>query len=178
MKIIPTELDGVYLIAPAILTDKRGYFVKIFNDDVFRRNGMDFELKEHYYTSSTRGVIRGMHFQVPPCEHTKIVYLLSGTIIDAVLDVRKDSPAYGEYISLELHEKNRTAVCIPPGFAHGFKVLSEYAVVGYMQSSVYSPEHDKGVLWDSFGMDWEIDSPVISDRDRGFPALKDFESPF
>ena len=178
MEIKPTELNGVYVIQPGIIKDVRGYFVKIFNEQEYMKHELDFDLKEHYYTASKYGVVRGMHFQIPPHDHNKIVYILYGNITDAVLDLRKESATFQQHISLELNETNRNAVYIPKGCAHGFLVKSEYAIVAYLQSSFYVPEHNKGILWNSFGMEWGVDEPILSDRDKGFSDLKEFESPF
>lgn len=119
-----------------------------------------------------------MHFQVPPYENTKIVYAVSGKIMDVVLDIRKSSPAFGKYISVELSGETARAVYVPSGCAHGFLSLTDNAIVVYMQTSVYSAEHDKGILWNSFGMDWGVKDPVLSPRDHTFPTFEMFDTPF
>ncbi|MBI4707817.1 MAG: dTDP-4-dehydrorhamnose 3,5-epimerase [Candidatus Omnitrophica bacterium] len=178
MKFTKTGLSGVYLIEPEVFQDNRGLFVKTFHSNNFGDIGLKDNIKESFYSISSKNVIRGMHFQLPPKDHVKLLYVTAGNIIDVVLDIRKDSPTYGEHISVELSAINKKIIYIPSGFAHGFCALSENTIVVYMLTGTYSPSHDAGIRWDSFGMDWRIDAPVISDRDRGFPRLKDFDSPF
>lgn len=178
MKFVKTDLEGVYIIEPKVFGDSRGEFVKTFHEQTFREEGLVCDFKESFYSTSRKDVIRGMHFQVPPQDHAKLVYVTFGKILDVVLDIRKNSRTYGKHITVELSDMNRASIYIPSGFAHGFSVLSEEAVVIYMQSTMHSPEHDAGIRWDSFGMDWAIKSPVLSERDRNFPKLKEFKSPF
>lgn len=178
MKIIKTDLRGLYIIEPKIFKDERGVFVKVFHEQAFKEADLLSNFKESFYSISKKDVIRGMHFQIPPFDHTKLVYTVEGKILDAILDIRKNSPTHGKYISVELSSQNRKAVYIPSGFAHGFVVKSDSATVIYMQTTIHSPEYDRGIRWDSFGMDWGIKDPIISERDRNFPSLDEFESPF
>ncbi len=178
MRFIKTNLNGVYLIEPKVFEDNRGQFVKIFHEQTFREKRLSCDFKESFYSTSRKDVIRGMHFQVPPQDHAKLVYVTSGRILDVVLDIRKNSPTYGKYVSVELSDVNRKSIYIPVGFAHGFCVLSEEATVIYMQTTMHSPEHDAGIRWDSFGMNWTIKNPVLSERDRSFPKFEEFDSPF
>lgn len=178
MEFKETGLKGVYIIKCNKFKDDRGSFVKIFNETEFSDKGLESDFKESFYTVSKKGVIRGMHFQIPPADHTKLVYVVSGRIRDVVVDLRKSSSSFGKSISVELSSENGLAIYIPKGFAHGFEVLSDSANVIYMASSIYSPEHDNGILWNSFDFDWSFDEPIISERDKGFPRLNEFESPF
>lgn len=178
MKIIKTSLSGVYIIEPKIFKDERGMFVKVFHEQAFKEIGLLSNFKETFYSISKKNVIRGMHFQIPPFDHVKLVYVVEGKILDVILDIRRDSSTYGRYTSMELSSQNRKAVYIPTGFAHGFIVKSNSAIVVYMQTTVHSPEYDRGIRWDSFGMDWGIKNPITSERDRKFPLLDEFESPF
>jgi len=173
-----TKLGNVYIVEPSIFNDERGVFVKNFQEEIFKGMGLERDFKESFYSVSKRGVIRGMHFQVPPYDHAKLVYVVYGSITDVVLDIRRNSPSYGEYISLCLSSENKKSVYVGHGFAHGFSVESDYATVIYMQTAVYSPECDTGIRWDSFGMKWAVDNPILSKRDKNFLPFKDLVSPF
>lgn len=178
MNIIPTKFDGVYIIEPKNFQDERGSFVKIFHQDSWLEQRLRFELAESYYSVSRKNVIRGMHFQIPPTDHTKLVYVTNGTILDVVLDIRASSPSYGQSISLEVSAVNHKIMYIPPGFAHGFLALTDNACVTYLQTTMHSPDYDQGVRFDSFGFDWGVAHPIMSSRDQSFPKLSDFTSPF
>lgn len=173
-----TDLPGVYIIEPKTYRDNRGIFRKTYHDSDFRKNGIDPVFNESFYTVSGKNVIRGMHFQVPPHDYGKLVYVADGEILDVILDLRKNAPTFGKSIPVNLSGENAKQVYIPKGFAHGFAVLSESATVTYLQTAMHSVEHDRGIRWDSFGFDWGIDNPVLSERDVNFPALNDYESPF
>ncbi len=178
MEFKETKLNGVYVIENNIFNDERGKFVKTFNFEEFSKQELYFNLKESFYTVSKKGVIRGMHFQTPPFEHAKIVYVVSGKINDVVVDLRKQSPTFGEFICIELSEENNKSIYVPKGFAHGFEVISDSAKVVYLTSSVYSPENDEGILWNSFGFKWNSENPILSERDKNFIKLNEFESVF
>jgi len=177
MKLLETELEGVYIIENFVFFDERGGFVKTFNDQLFKSYDINFEPKEIYYSISKKNVIRGMHFQTPPFEHAKIIYLTSGKILDVILDIRKNSKTYGKTMSVEL-EAHKNSIYIPIGFAHGFKSLCDKTIVVYNQTSCYSKKHDDGILWSSFGFDWEIKSPILTQRDKQFIPFNKFNSPF
>jgi dTDP-4-dehydrorhamnose 3,5-epimerase len=174
---IDTALPGCYELQPIIRADDRGQFVKTFHSEYFESNNLETNFVEQYYSISKKGVLRGMHFQKPPHEHAKVVYCTAGTILDVALDLRIGSPMYGKHISLELSANSGNMLYLPSGVAHGFYALSE-ATVLYNVSSVYSPESDAGVMWNSFDMNWPNKSPDLSDRDTTFPTLEDFQSPF
>jgi dTDP-4-dehydrorhamnose 3,5-epimerase/CDP-3, 6-dideoxy-D-glycero-D-glycero-4-hexulose-5-epimerase len=158
--------------------DNRGLFVKTFNDSLFRKMDIPFTVLESYFSVSAQDVIRGMHFQLPPHHHAKIVFCPKGSILDVALDLRRDSDTYGQCFSQVLSAENHKAFYIPEGFAHGFKALSPDALTYYLVSSEYNQAHDTGIAYDSIGFDWDVASPVLSDRDRGFVRLEDFNSPF
>jgi dTDP-4-dehydrorhamnose 3,5-epimerase len=178
MELVPTELPGLQIIRPRIFQDARGSFVKTFHRDVFRELGLDFEPREEFFSTSAKGVLRGMHFQLPPAAHAKLVYCIVGSVLDVVLDLRKNSPAFGRSCVRELSAANREMFFIPVGFAHGFLALEDGATMVYQTSTVHSPTHDAGVRWDSLGFNWPVKAPVLSERDEKFPALRDFQSPF
>jgi len=171
-------IDKAYLFTMPSSQDSRGAFIKSFNETALRETGIDFTLRESYFSFSKKDVIRGMHFQLPPHQHSKIVFCQAGAILDVIVDLRKESPTCGKYLTHELSDKNHKALFIPEGFAHGFKALTDDALTYYLVSSEYNKAHDTGIRYDSIGFDWDAKEPIISARDLSFVALKDFESPF
>ncbi len=172
------SLEGAYLLTLPSSQDARGTFIKTFHDTSLQQAGINFTLKESYFSSSKKDVIRGMHFQLPPHQHSKIVFCPYGAILDVIVDLRKGSSTYGQHFAHELSEQNHKAYYIPEGFAHGLKSLTEGAVTYYLVSSEYSKDHDTGILYSSIGFDWGVDKPIVSERDLSFVSLGDFESPF
>lgn len=166
MKISETCLKGLYEIENKVFTDERGYFVKTFHHDVFQEYGLDVGFKESFYSRSKRNVIRGMHFQLPPHDHAKMVYVPEGEILDVAVDIRKNSPTYMQSFSLVLSKNNAKSMYISKGFAHGFLTLSEEATVVYLTTTVHNPKYDAGIRWDSFGFDWGVTKVIVSERDR------------
>ena len=178
MTIEKTELEGVYIIDNFVAKDERGTFVKTFNQQGFKDNGLDFEIRESYFSISKKDVIRGMHFQMPPHDHQKLVYVAQGSIIDVIVDLRENSKTYKKSISVELSEENTRSVFIPKGFAHGFKSLEDNTITIYNVSSEYNSNFDAGLSYDSFGFDWKVESPIISSRDLLFESVNEFKLPF
>ena len=178
MNIEESKIKDVKIIHQFRADDARGSFVKTFHHTSLKQNGIDFELKESFYSISTQDVIRGMHFHHPPFDHDKIVFCANGSILDLALDLRKNSSTYGRAVSTELSFDNHKALYIPKGFAHGFLTLSKSATTFYFVSGEYNKDADDGVRYDSFDFDWGIKTPIMSDRDLSFHALKDFKSPF
>lgn len=178
MQIINTPIIGLKILEPRIFEDNRGKFIKTFNNDFFKEHGIQIDIKETYYSISHKDVIRGMHFQTPPQEHIKLVYVPFGKILDVVLDIRKNSPTYGKYFSIELSCENAKVLIIPKGLAHGFKSLQDNTNVTYMQTTGYSPLNDMGIKYDSFGFDWECSNPKISQRDLLFKSFDEYDSDF
>jgi len=174
----PTGLEGAISIDLIHFPDERGSFVKIFNKVEYKEAGFDLNFDETYYSVSKKGVIRGMHFQIPPHEHYKLVYAAAGTILDVILDIRKSSTTYGQHFTIELSAENKKALYIPVGFAHGFTALSETATMVYNVSTVYSPGFEGGILWYSFGYDWPFENPILSERDSSLTLFKEYSSPF
>lgn len=178
MRALATKIKGVYIIKNKIRADQRGLFYKTYNENIFDEYNLCTQFKESYYSISKQGVIRGMHFQLPPFDHEKLVYVPKGRIMDVVLDIRKSSITFGEYINVELSEENRLSIYIPKGCAHGFKSLEDNTITVYNVTTVYNSDYDSGIRWDSFGMDWKIENPIISDRDSSFKGLEEFSTPF
>jgi dTDP-4-dehydrorhamnose 3,5-epimerase len=178
MVIEPTAIPGCFVIKPKSHDDQRGKFVKTFHRKTFQDHGLEAHFHEEYYTISINRVLRGLHFQKPPHQHNKLVYCPFGNIFDVVLDLRFGSPTYRRYYSCELSDHNAHIIYVPKGLAHGFYVKSEKAVVVYNVSTIYSPDHDDGILWNSAEIPWPDNNPIISDRDRGFITLANFVTPF
>ena len=173
-----TKLKGVYIINNFNAIDDRGLFVKTFNKELFKENNLDFEIRESYYSSSKKDVIRGMHFQLPPHDHEKLVYVPLGEIIDVVIDLRKKSTTYKEYITVKLTADNKKAIFIPKGLAHGFKSLKDDTITVYNVATEYKSKSDCGIKYNSFDFDWEIINPIVSLRDSFLANLDNFNSPF
>lgn len=178
MNIIQTNILGCYEIRPDVIKDERGTFVKTFHQDIFGKHGLTTDFAEEYYSYSNKGVLRGFHFQLPPHDHIKVVYCVSGTIMDAIIDLRKGSPTHGQHAVFELSGEKANALYLEKGIAHAFYVLSDFAIVIYKVTTVHAPEHDAGILWNSTGVPWPANTPVLSVRDKSFPPLDQFESPF
>jgi len=174
----PSSIDGCCEVQPRVLEDARGRFVKVFHEEAFHALGLETHFVEEYYSVSKRGVVRGMHFQLPPADHAKLVYCVQGDVFDVVLDLRVGSPTYGQTASFRLSAEQGNYVYIPRGMAHGFCVTSTTATLVYKVTSVYTPASDTGIRWDSIGVDWPTDSPLVSDRDAGLASFSDFVSPF
>lgn len=178
MKIIETNLGGVHVIELDIFEDDRGHLVKPFNKNYFTENGLTSDFEENYYSISNKNVIRGMHFQTNESNHAKLVYVTRGSILDVVLDLRKSSMTYGKYFSIELSGENGKAIYLPRGCAHGFLSLEDNTCTVYLQEKERSVERENGIHFNSFGVNWGVESPIVSKRDQELQDLNDFDSPF
>lgn len=179
MKVIAQPFRGSYVVEPRVFGDARGRFVKTFHEGLWRDLGVPVaHLAEEFWTRSAKGVLRGMHFQVPPHDHDKTVTCLAGRVLDVLLDLRKREPTFGQAWASELSPENARVLVIPKGVAHGFLSLEEASVMLYKVSAVHSAEHDRGIKWNSFGFAWPAVQPVASIRDADFPRFADFTSPF
>ncbi len=182
MEIIKTKLDGVVIIEPKIFRDLRGYFFESFSQREFEEKVCKINFVQDNESMSSYGVMRGLHFQRPPFTQAKLVRCVKGAVLDVAVDIRKDSPTYGQHVAVELSEDNHYQMFIPHGFAHGFSVLSETAVFQYRCDQFYHPESDAGIsiLDKSLGIDWRIptDKAILSDKDTRHPLFKDFVTPF
>jgi dTDP-4-dehydrorhamnose 3,5-epimerase len=177
MKLVDEPLKGVLRFQLNRLADIRGLFVKTYSRSVFTAAGAEFDFREEYYSVSGKDVIRGMHFQIPPHDHEKIVYCAMGAVEDVLLDLRAGR-GFGKTYSLVLSASEPALLFIPRGIAHGFKSLTDDSLMIYKTSTEYAPEHDRGIRWDGFGFDWKCDDPILSDRDRKHPSLAEFVTPF
>ena len=178
MRIDQTPIPGCYQIFPDIKKDARGTFVKTVHKEIFLEHGLVIEFAEEYYSISHKGVLRGMHFQTPPHDHFKLVYCLAGKVFDAIIDLRAGSPTYNQSATFELSAETGNLLYIAPGIAHGFYALTDNSIMQYKVTTVYAPQHDGGIKWDTTDVNWPDDVPIISPRDDAFPSLNDFETPF
>ncbi|WP_394184833.1 dTDP-4-dehydrorhamnose 3,5-epimerase family protein [Metabacillus halosaccharovorans] len=173
-----TKIPGCYEIKVPVFTDKRGVLIKTFQHEAFMEQKLNHVLNESYYTISHTNVLRGLHFQLPPEDHVKIVHCLSGDILDVVVDLRVGSPTYGIYESFHLTPENANMVYIPAGLAHGYYVNKGPAIMQYQVSKSYSSTHDSGINWRSVGIPWPEKNPIISEKDKHLKHFDDFQSPF
>ena len=178
IEILEGRLPGYLQLRPKIHGDPRGMFVKPYEQDRFVELGLPTQWPERYYSRSHRGVIRGMHLQLPPTDHDKLVYCVRGSALDVVVDMRVGSPAYGAYEILELDDQQWVTVFVPRGLAHGFAALTDDTVMAYAVTSQHDPVNDVGIRWNSLPIPWPFDHPLISSRDATLPEFADFRSPF
>lgn len=183
MEVIKTPIDGVVIIKPKVFTDARGYFYESYNKRAFDEAlGHEVDFVQDNQSKSSRGVMRGLHFQRPPFTQAKLVRCVKGRVIDVAVDIRKGSPTYGQHVAVELTEDNHLQFFVPRGFAHGFAVLSEEAIFQYKCDNYYAPQADGGISIEdsSFGIDWKLPEAeiLLSDKDKLHPLFKDFDSPF
>jgi len=182
MNIVKTKFPGLLVIEPRVFEDSRGFFFESYNERALKENGIDIRFVQDNQSSSCYGVIRGLHYQLPPHAQTKFVRVLEGTVLDVVVDIRKGSPTYGEAFSIELSADNKKQLFVPAGFAHGFSVLSERAQLLYKCDAFYNKESEGGISFKdpALKIDWQIpaDEAIISDKDKDLPSLKDCKNTF
>jgi dTDP-4-dehydrorhamnose 3,5-epimerase len=165
-------LPGCRLLRPKEFKDHRGRFVKTYHLPSFAELGLETTWEEDFWSESRKGVLRGLHYQAPPFDQAKLVTCLTGSILDVVVDLRRSSRSFLRHAHCLLDSARPEALYIPRGVGHGFAVLSESAIVFYKTSRPYCPEADRGILWNSCGIDWPIQNPILSTRDAGFPTLQ------
>ena len=180
MEIIKTPLEGLLIIKPDVFEDERGYFFESYNREKFLAHGIDVTFVQDNESKSKRGVLRGLHFQNPPFAQEKLVRVMSGSVLDVAVDIRKDSPTYGEWSSIVLSGQNKWMYWIPAGFAHGFLTLEDDTIFFYKCTSVYNKESEGSIRWNDpdLQIDWGTDNPVISPKDQVAPMFKEFETRF
>lgn len=176
MKYIQTEIAGLWIIEPKVLSDSRGYFMESFKQEVFNQNVEKVDFIQENESGSSRGVLRGLHYQLAPYSQAKLVRVIEGTVLDVAVDLRKGSPTFGKYMAVELSGQNKRQFYIPQGFAHGFHVLSERAVFTYKVDNPYMPSHERSLRFDDpqIGIDWQITDPenvILSEKDKNAPLL-------
>lgn len=174
---LPTRLDGLVLIEPAVHGDARGFFVETYGREAYRASGIGVEFVQDNHSRSSRGALRGLHYQRRPGQ-AKLVRAARGSIWDVVVDIRPSSPTLGQFEAFELDDVAHRQLFVPIGFAHGFAVLSEVADVAYKVSSPYDADEERGIAWDdpALGITWPVDEPILSDRDRHNPTLAEAAS--
>ncbi|MCA9882056.1 MAG: dTDP-4-dehydrorhamnose 3,5-epimerase [Anaerolineae bacterium] len=180
-KFEPLKLPGAFLITLEPVGDNRGYFVETYRQDLFAEHGLATNwVQENQSLSSQKGTVRGLHFQRPPHTEAKLVRVLQGIALDVIVDLRVDSPTYGQYEAIELSESNHRLLYIPKGFGHGFCTLSENMVISYKVDAYYAPGAASGILWNDpdIAIDWPVTQPIMSERDKELGTLAEFESPF
>jgi dTDP-4-dehydrorhamnose 3,5-epimerase len=173
-----TGIAGFVELKPNVKSDVRGTFVKTFHQAFFEVHGLETQFREHYYSVSRRRVLRGLHFQLPPNDQAKLVFCIAGEIIDVALDLRTRSPTFGEHRSVTIGSEQANQVYLARGLAHGFYVLSDSATVVYNVTTLHAPAYDTGIHWNSAGIRWPDDRPIVSERDSTLSPWKAFLSPF
>ncbi len=181
MRFIETELNGAYIIEPVVHKDHRGFFLESYSRKVFEDAGIraDF-LQDNHSLSKQKGVIRGLHFQNPPHAQSKLIRVVKGSIYDVIVDLRKKSPTYGKWFPVEISADNFKMLFVPTGFAHGFCTLEENTEVIYKVDAFYAPDSDAGIRWNDpdLKISWPVTDPVISEKDKSLPFLRDIENQF
>lgn len=177
MKFNTCAIQGLVIIEPTVYEDSRGYFFEAYNQSLFEKSGISTQFVQDNQSKSSYGVIRGLHYQLNPAAQAKLVRVLEGRILDVAVDIRKGSPTYGQHFDIELSAENKRQLYIPEGFAHGFSVLSETAIVLYKCNSFYNKASEGGIRFDDaeLGINWQVDpsAAVVSDKDLVLPSFKD-----
>ena len=182
MNVTETGFKGLLIIEPEVYEDARGYFFESYNQDRFHHAGIEFNPVQDNESSSAKGVIRGLHYQLNPMAQAKLIRVIEGKILDVVVDARRDSETFGKWYGIELDSESKRQLFIPRGFAHGFSVLSETAIILYKCDNLYSPQHERGILFNDpyLGIDWRVDpsGAIVSKKDMGNPAFREAEINF
>ena len=182
MKFIKTKISDVYIIEPSVFGDNRGYFLESFNLEKFEENIYPIKFVQDNESKSSKGVLRGLHFQKPPFNQAKLVRCIEGRVMDVAVDIRKGSPTYGKHVAIELTGENKRQLFVPRGFAHGFSVLSHTAVFAYKVDNTYAPDFDDGIRWNDkeLNIQWGLEESevLVSAKDTELPFFSEFESPF
>jgi dTDP-4-dehydrorhamnose 3,5-epimerase len=180
LKITTTPIEGILIIEPQIFKDTRGYFFESYNESKMHAAGIQLNFVQDNQSFSQKGAIRGLHFQAPPFEQGKLVRVIAGAVRDVVVDIRKNSPSYGQHFAIDLTAENQLMFWIPPGFAHGFETLADNTIFLYKCTNLYHKESEGGLLWNdpALGIQWQTKEAIVSDKDILLPTLKDFVSPF
>jgi dTDP-4-dehydrorhamnose 3,5-epimerase len=175
-----TELPGVLLVQPRIFGDERGFFLELYKYTEFAQGGIRDNLVQDNFSRSSRGVLRGLHYQKSPHAQGKLVMCMKGKIFDVAVDIRKESPHYGKWTGKELTEENRLMLYVPPGFAHGFQVVSDAAEVLYKCTEEYAPADDRGIIWNDpdISISWPLRDPILSGKDKDHPRLRAADNNF
>ena len=181
MEVKKTKINGVFLIKPQVFNDNRGHFFESFNSKKFNEaTGLDVQFVQDNQSLSSKNVLRGLHFQHPPFAQAKLVSVIKGEVLDVVVDIRKESDTYGEYIAENLNEENHHQLFIPEGMAHGFLTLKDDTIFSYKCSNYYDKGSEDGIIWNDSNLkiDWKIKNPLVSEKDQLAQNFTSFVSPF
>lgn len=175
MQFEKTSFDKVWLIKPKVFKDDRGQFLEAFRKEIFKEQGVEYNFVQDNISTSEKGTIRGLHYQITPHSQTKLVMALYGEILDVAVDMRQNSSTFGKHFSAVLNDENRYMMLVPSGFAHGFSVLSEKATVAYKCDQYYHKPSERGVCWNdpALQIDWKVEDPTLSEKDKNLPLLQD-----
>lgn len=175
MEIRDTPIAGLKIVQPKVWGDARGHFFESYSEAAFKEAGLPTDFVQDNQSLSAKGILRGLHFQKPPYAQGKLVRVIKGAVLDVVVDLRSSSPTYGQHHSIELNEDNKTMFWVPPGFAHGFLTLADDTIFVYKVTGLYNKESEGGLLWNdpALGIDWGIENPLLSDKDRIQPLLSE-----
>lgn len=180
MEVTKTHIEGPLIIKPNVFGDHRGYFAESYNAREFKEFGLDEDFVQDNQSLSNKGTLRGLHFQNPPHAQGKLVRVVRGRVIDVIVDIRKNSPTYGEHIKVELSDENFLMLWVPVGFAHGFITLEDNTIFTYKCSNFYAPQSEDGLSWNdpALGIDWGYQNPTLSEKDKNYTSFELFESKF
>lgn len=180
MKITESKFNGVFIIELDVFNDSRGYFSETFSAKRYTDQGINLDFVQDNISVSKKNTLRGLHYQVPPKAQGKLCHVIKGSVLDVAVDLRFGSPTFGQHLTIELSEKNHAQILIPAGFAHGFAVLSEEAIFQYKCSEFYSKEHERAIRFDDpdLKINWGIENPIVSDKDRSAKFFKEIEKDF
>ncbi|HQF42361.1 MAG TPA: dTDP-4-dehydrorhamnose 3,5-epimerase [Ignavibacteriaceae bacterium] len=180
MEVLKTELPGLLLIKPKVFGDERGYFFESYSKEIYHKAGIDFCFVQDNISKSKKNTIRGLHYQVGDKAQGKLCQVIFGKVLDVAVDIRFGSPTFGKYFASELSEENKIQLWIPPGFAHGFSVLSDEAIFSYKCSEPYSREFERSVLYSDkqLNIDWKVDNPIVSEKDLKAKLFKEIDKDF
>jgi dTDP-4-dehydrorhamnose 3,5-epimerase len=181
MEFITTDIKNVFQIKPKVFRDQRGFFLESYSTEIFARHGIEAPfVQDNHSKSEHKNVLRGLHFQLPPFDQSKLIRVTKGSIFDCIIDLRSGSETYGQWRGFVLSEENFMMIYVPRGFAHGFCTLTDATEVHYKVDRPYRPEYDSGIRWNDpdLAVEWPCENPVVSEKDAGLPLFKEFKSPF
>ncbi|MBA4303513.1 MAG: dTDP-4-dehydrorhamnose 3,5-epimerase [Sphingobacteriaceae bacterium] len=175
MEVTQTPIEGLKIIQPKVWGDARGHFFESYSEAAFKAAGLPTAFVQDNQSLSAKGILRGLHFQKPPYAQGKLVRVIKGAVLDVAVDIRSSSPTYGQHFAIELNEENKTMLWVPPGFAHGFLTLADDTIFVYKVTGIYNKESEGGLLWNdpALGIQWGIENPLLSDKDKVQPLLAD-----
>lgn len=180
MELVNTGIEGLWVIKPKVFADARGYFFESYNKELFAKNNLDLNFVQDNQSLSHKGVLRGLHFQNPPFAQGKLVRVITGAVYDVAVDIRKNSSTYGKYFGAELTEENKMMMYIPEGFAHGFLTLRDNTIFSYKCTNLYNKASEDSIKWNdpTIGIKWNVENPLLSEKDISGKDFADFKSLF